>query len=285
MIGCEDRGFWRRGVGIAMARASTLVTVTAICAAIGIAWAQDSSAPAPIQLPGIASPPQAEPSAPESPSLPTTNSGESPPAAPMPLSSPGPGGGAAGSPSGQTFDGTQALRGTSSAEEAPLDLGVKPPSGDETAPATGAEPGEDSLIAPAEQRHELHPSWPAAVLRGLNKVTARVTIVQAPIGTPVMFGRLEITARYCYKRPPEEPPEVTAYFEIADKRAKDPKLARVFSGWMFASSPGLSGLEHPTYDVWLIDCKASTPEIDFGSAPKTPAPKELDAKQPDKRQR
>jgi hypothetical protein len=255
-----------------MARATTLVTVTAICAAIGIAWAQDSSAPAPIQLPGIASPPQAEPTVPEA--APLADPGALPPAGPMPLSS---------APS----EGSQPLRGTSSAEEAPLDLGVKPspPPGDENTPASGAEVGDDSLIAPSEQRHALQPSWPAAVLRGLDKVTARVTIVQAPIGEAVMFGRLEITARYCYKRPPEEPPEVTAYFEIADKRAKDPKLARVFSGWMFASSPGLHGLEHPTYDVWLIDCKASTPEIDFGSAPKTPAPKELDAKQPDKRTR
>src|SRR5262249_48993619 len=138
----------------------------------------------------------------------------------------------------------------------------------------------DALIGPTEEHREVHDTWPIAVLRGLDKVTARVTVVDAPIGKPVEFGRLSITARYCYKRPPEEQPEVTGFLQIDDTHAKDPAKARVFSGWMFASSPGLSGLEHPTYDVWLIDCKASTPVNDFGSLPKTPAPKQLDTKQP-----
>lgn len=277
---------------------SAFLAAGAICAAAGFALAQDStsSAPAPIQLPGIQAQPQtpletvtpaplAPPAQPQAaPALGTAAPDSNPPAAPgTPApATPGAGGqGAASQPPAQTE--TPQLRGTS-ADQAPLDLGVKPPPppGSEGAPGAAA-PGGDALLSPAEEHREIHDSWPVAVLRGLDKVTARVVQVDAPIGEPVMFGRLEMTARYCYKRPPEEPPEVTAFIDITDKHAKDPKLAKAFSGWMFASSPGLHGLEHPTYDVWLIDCKASTPESDFGSLPKEPAPKQLDAKQPDKR--
>ncbi|MFO1187542.1 MAG: DUF2155 domain-containing protein [Alphaproteobacteria bacterium] len=285
-----------------MGRSKSFLLAGASFALFGIAAAQDSSAPAPVQLPGVSQPsePQAQPESttPETAPSDTAQPESMPPGAPVPL-------GASDANSGAPESGAPQLRGSSGApassapppstapagpaEEAPLDLGVKPP--DPNAPAdAGGEPGsagvssgDGSLIDNAEQRRALHPSWPAAVLRGLDKVTGRVSIVQAPINQPVKFGRLEIAAKYCYKRPPEEQPEVNAFLEITDTRAKDTKLARVFTGWMFASSPGLYGLEHPTYDVWLIDCKASTPEIDFGSAPKAPAPKELDAKQPPKR--
>ena len=98
----------------------------------------------------------------------------------------------------------------------------------------------------------------AAVLRGLDKVTARISTFEAPVGQEVRFGTLRILARTCRTRPPEETPETTAFLEIADQRPGDlPKP--VFSGWMFASSPALSALEHPIYDVWVIACKTSTP--------------------------
>jgi hypothetical protein len=99
-----------------------------------------------------------------------------------------------------------------------------------------------------------------AVLQGLDKVTARVTVLKAPVGQEIAFGTLRITARACYQTPPTEPPESAAFLEI---RALDgDRLDLAFSGWMFASSPAISALEHPVYDVWVIDCEdpVSPPE-------------------------
>jgi hypothetical protein len=93
----------------------------------------------------------------------------------------------------------------------------------------------------------------AAILQGLNKTTARVSTIEAPIGSVARFGTLEITARDCEKKPPTETPESTAFLEIVDVRPDSPSVP-VFTGWMFASSPAISALEHPVYDVWVIDC-------------------------------
>lgn len=95
-----------------------------------------------------------------------------------------------------------------------------------------------------------------AVLQGLDKVTARVSRLDAPIGQPVHFGRLTITVRACNKPPPEDPPNTAAFLEIDEAR---PGVAaeRVFSGWMFASSPAISAMEDPIYDVNVLDCKSS----------------------------
>lgn len=93
-----------------------------------------------------------------------------------------------------------------------------------------------------------------AVLQGLDKVTARISTFEAPVGRAVGFGTLRIVARYCRKRPPEEPPETTAFLEI-DEVPRDGPALRLFSGWMFASSPALASLEHPIYDVWVLDCR------------------------------
>ncbi|MGH6885985.1 MAG: DUF2155 domain-containing protein [Geminicoccales bacterium] len=92
------------------------------------------------------------------------------------------------------------------------------------------------------------------VMQGLDKITARISTFEAPLDQAVMFGTLEIVARACRKRPPEEPPETAAFLEISDVRPDEPKVA-LFTGWMFASSPALSALEHPVYDVWVIDCR------------------------------
>ena len=93
-----------------------------------------------------------------------------------------------------------------------------------------------------------------AVMQGLDKVTARVSTFDAPIDDAVRFGSLEITARTCKKRPPEETPESAAFVEIRDIKPGEAATV-VFTGWMFASSPALNALEHPVYDVWVIDCK------------------------------
>jgi hypothetical protein len=96
------------------------------------------------------------------------------------------------------------------------------------------------------------------VLRGLDKVTGRAIDINAPAGIPVNFGTLIMTARYCYTVPPEEPPETTAFLQI-DEAKKGESAKRLFSGWMFASTPALNGLEHSVYDVWVITCKTEEP--------------------------
>ena len=68
------------------------------------------------------------------------------------------------------------------------------------------------------------------------------------------FGTLTILVHACKKRPPEEPPESAAFLEIDEKRPGDTQTRRVFSGWMFASSPALSAMEHPVYDINVLDC-------------------------------
>jgi hypothetical protein len=90
-------------------------------------------------------------------------------------------------------------------------------------------------------------------LRGLDKITGRPTNITAPVGKPVRFATLTITVRFCYSTPPSETPETTAFVQIEDKRPDQPPH-RVFSGWMYGSSPGLNGVEHPLYDVWVISC-------------------------------
>jgi hypothetical protein len=102
-----------------------------------------------------------------------------------------------------------------------------------------------------------------AILKGLDKVTARISTIEAPLNRLVHFGTLEIVVRTCSKRPPEEPPETSAFLEIDDVRRQYGRT-RLFSGWMFASSPALSALEHPVYDVWVVDCKTISPEASGG---------------------
>lgn len=156
-------------------------------------------------------------------------------------------------------------------------------------PSQEVDPAID-LIEPGELEDEEDAAPPAvgdrdelssepgsvALLRGLDKVTARTRDFEAPVGEAVMFGALEITVRYCRRRPPEEVPEIFAFVQIDDGRAEvaegyrqtgltaDPDAAEtgeepsawLYSGWMFGSNPALNPLDHPVYDVWVIDCRA-----------------------------
>ena len=97
------------------------------------------------------------------------------------------------------------------------------------------------------------------ILQGLDKVTARVSTLEARVGEVMRFGTLEIIARSCDKRPPEEPPESAAYLDIWETRPGEPAIS-LFRGWMFASSPALSALEHPVYDIWVLDCAQTADE-------------------------
>ena len=102
---------------------------------------------------------------------------------------------------------------------------------------------------------------PVALLQGLDKITARVSKFEAPVDASVRFGTLSIRVRDCEKSPPEDPPESAAFLEIDELRPGEDRV-RVFSGWMFASSPALSALQNPVYDVNVLDCRSAS-----GSSP------------------
>lgn len=128
--------------------------------------------------------------------------------------------------------------------------------------------GKDAATPPGGAQQ---PSKPAVLLmRGLDKLTGRATDIVAPIGQPVHFATLTITARYCYSTPPSETPETAAFVQIEDHRP-DQQARRIFSGWMYASSPGLNALEHPLYDVWVIDCRGSNAPQAVASSTSGPA--------------
>jgi len=95
---------------------------------------------------------------------------------------------------------------------------------------------------------------PVAVLRALDKITARVEQLEVPVNQPLKFGTIMITVRACRVTPPEETPEAAAFIEVDEfKPAQDG--TPIFHGWMFASSPALSAMEHPVYDIWLTGCE------------------------------
>lgn len=93
-----------------------------------------------------------------------------------------------------------------------------------------------------------------AQLRALDKITGRLTTLVAPVGQPVIFGKLSIIAETCQKNPPSEPPENAAFLVIDENQAATGTV-RAFSGWMFASNPAISALDHPVYDVWVEKCR------------------------------
>jgi hypothetical protein len=107
---------------------------------------------------------------------------------------------------------------------------------------------------------------PVAHFTGLDKITGRIIEFDVLIDETVQFGALQVTPRACHTRPPTEPERVTAFVEV-DEITLSNEIQRIFTGWMFAASPGLNAIEHPVYDVWLIDCKTQ-----MGEEPETEAP-------------
>lgn len=95
---------------------------------------------------------------------------------------------------------------------------------------------------------------PIAVFSGLDKITGRITTFDVYINETVQFGALQLTPRVCYTRPDTEAPKTDTFVEV-DEITLDRKIRKIFSGWMFADSPGLNAVEHPVYDVWLKSCK------------------------------
>ena len=100
------------------------------------------------------------------------------------------------------------------------------------------------------------PGRRVAELQGLDKVTARTQRFYAPVGEPTRFGTLEITVGDCLVNVPEAPPESVAYLTIVDHKPGQP-AEKLFAGWMFASTPSLSALDHGVYDVRVLSCTMS----------------------------
>ena len=93
-----------------------------------------------------------------------------------------------------------------------------------------------------------------AEFSGIDKITGRIIKFDVYIGETVQFGALQVTPRVCYSRPITETPKTTSFLEV-DEITLDRKIRRIFTGWMFADSPGLNAVEHSIYDIWLNDCK------------------------------
>ena len=109
-----------------------------------------------------------------------------------------------------------------------------------------------TLSSPRRRRRRSRTA--AQCFAGLDKITGRTISFDAAIGETVQFGALQVTARACYTRPPTEPTNTDAFVEV-DEVTLQGEIKRIFTGWMFASSPGLHAVEHPVYDVWLTDCE------------------------------
>jgi hypothetical protein len=132
-------------------------------------------------------------------------------------------------------------------------------------PGAPPSPPEDVVTQPPAQKIVN----PTAVFSGLDKITGRITTFDAAIGETVQFGALQVTPRACYTRPPTETPLTDGFVEV-DEVTLQGEVRRIFTGWMFAASPGLHAVEHAIYDVWLTNCKGGAQAV--AEAPPPPAP-------------
>jgi hypothetical protein len=150
-----------------------------------------------------------------------------------------------------------AVAGTATAQPASVPIPNPPPLGQAPTAAPPPDAPPSPPVAPQ--------GGTSLLLRGLDKITGRPTNITAPIGKPVNFATLTITARFCYSTPPSETPETAAFVQIEDHRPDQPPR-RIFSGWMYGSSPGLNAVEHPLYDVWVISCNNNAATVAANAA-------------------
>jgi hypothetical protein len=115
---------------------------------------------------------------------------------------------------------------------------------------------------------------PIAVFAALDKVTGRISHLEIPINNTVEFGALKVTPRVCDTRPPTEAPHTSSFVEVDEVKLTG-EVQRIFTGWMFAESPGLHAVEHPVFDVWLTNCKTISAPAPSESSENTPAPEAL----------
>ena len=111
-----------------------------------------------------------------------------------------------------------------------------------------------TLVMASASAHAAYENKPFARLRWLDKVTAQTEIVDLPIGDTAHYGDLSIRVRACRQQDPLEGAENAAFLQIWEKdQTGEPQW--VYSGWMFATSPGLAAMDHPIYDVWVLECR------------------------------
>jgi hypothetical protein len=118
-------------------------------------------------------------------------------------------------------------------------------------PGAGAAAAPEAPVAPAAPERITNP---VAEFAGIDKITGRIISFDVYIDETVQFGALQVTPRICYSRPQTEEPKTDSFVEV-DEITLDRKIRRIFTGWMFAESPGLNAVEHAVYDVWLKGCK------------------------------
>ncbi|WP_245580180.1 DUF2155 domain-containing protein [Niveispirillum irakense] len=111
-------------------------------------------------------------------------------------------------------------------------------------------------------------AMPVVVLQGLDKVTARTSTFEVKVGETASFGQLAIHVKACRKAPPIDTPESAAFLDVVENPTSEGAApVPVFVGWMFASSPALSAMEHPVYDIWVKDCKKAVTNARSSSSP------------------
>jgi hypothetical protein len=151
-----------------------------------------------------------------------------------------------------------------------LPPGQRQPRGTPQPADTSPQPGDEVIAEPPSQKIANQ----SALFSGLDKITGRIISFDAAIGETVQFGALQVTPRACYTRPATETSNTDAFIEV-DEVTLQGEIKRIFTGWMFASSPGLHAVEHPIYDVWVTDCKnpvvAAAPPPDAPPAAAKPA--------------
>ncbi len=154
-----------------------------------------------------------------------------------------------------------------------LPPGQRQPRGTPQPADTSPQPADEAIAEPPSQKI----ANKSALFSGLDKITGRIITFDAAIGETVQCGALQVTPRVCYTRPPTETSNTDAFVEV-DEVTLQGDIKRIFTGWVFASSPGLHAVEHPIYDVWLADCKnpvvaaAPPPEAPPAAAPAAPRP-------------
>ncbi|MCA6320091.1 MAG: DUF2155 domain-containing protein [Phenylobacterium sp.] len=173
------------------------------------------------------------------------------------------------------------------AAEPPAIIEEAPPAVVEAPPPAVAPPVPPSGVAPAappERRVAERPSeslkqrerFDVAVLQAVDKVTAETIRFEAPVGQPVRYKTLVLTVRACERTAADEPTEDSIAYLVVDSQPRAqtgrpaPGVRQVFRGWIYASSPGLNGPEHPVYDAWLITCRTSAP-LRAAGGPNTPS--------------
>jgi hypothetical protein len=172
-------------------------------------------------------------------------------------------------------------------QNAPPAVAVQPPQ-----PGQAPQPGQNAALPPGQRQPKGAPAVPStlqpgdevvqeppaskvtnkkASFSGLDKITGRIINFDEDIGETVQFGALRVKTDACYTRPATEATNTDAFVEV-DEITLQGEVKRIFSGWMYAASPGLHGVEHPVYDIWLTDCKVPDQTIVSAAPTPTPAP-------------